>query len=138
MRTSSRLVAPLAVFLLGLTGVLVASPPAKAAVRSCSVSTPVSQRPTLRSGDTGSCVKLAQQALVSKGYSVGSAGSDGVFGNATLVATKAFQKEYGLVADGTIGPVTWGELGTGPAYNRGRGPNYTSGRERPRRQWSAT
>jgi peptidoglycan hydrolase-like protein with peptidoglycan-binding domain len=80
----------------------------------------------VRSGDTGSCVVLAQQALVSKGYSVGSAGSDGVFGSDTLVAAKAFQKEYGLVTDGIIGPATWGKLGTGPAYNRGRGPNDTS------------
>lgn len=69
---------------------------------------------------------MAQQALVSKGYSVGSAGIDGAFGKATLAATKAFQKEYALVADGIIGPLTWGKLGTGPAYNRGKGPNYTS------------
>lgn len=103
-----------------------ASPPANAAVVSCSTSTSVSQRPTVRSGDTGSCVVVAQQALVSKGYSVGSAGTDGDFGNATLTATKAFQTEYGLAADGIIGPLTWAKLGTGPAYNRGTGPNYTS------------
>ncbi len=120
------LVAPLAAVLLAAGGILVTGPTAQAAVRTCSTSTPLAQRPTLRSADTGSCVKVAQQALVSKGYSVGSAGIDGQFGPATLTATKAFQREYSLSADGIIGPLTWGKLGPGPAYNRGRGPNYTS------------
>ncbi len=116
----------LASLVLALTTAAALGTPAQAAVRTCSTSTPVASRPTLRYGDTGSCVKVAQQALGSKGYSVGTAGADGDFGAATLRATKAFQKEYGLVADGIIGPLTWGRLGTGAAYNRGRGPNYTS------------
>jgi peptidoglycan hydrolase-like protein with peptidoglycan-binding domain len=126
MRTANRLVTLLAATLLALAGALVASPPAQAAVGTCRASTPVSQRPTLHSGDAGSCVTVAQQALVTKGYSVGSDGIDGAFGNVTLIATTAFQRDYGLPADGIIGPLTWGKLGTGPAYNRGTGPNDTT------------
>jgi peptidoglycan hydrolase-like protein with peptidoglycan-binding domain len=104
----------------------VGATPALAAVRTCSTSTPVASRPLLRQGDTGSCVKVAQQALVAKGYSVGTSGVDGDFGAATYRATVAFQRDFALAADGVIGPMTWGKLASGPSYDRGRGPNYTS------------
>jgi peptidoglycan/xylan/chitin deacetylase (PgdA/CDA1 family) len=71
-------------------------------------------------------VRVAQQELVRKGYSVGTSGVDGDFGPATYRATVAFQRDYALVAAGVIGSTTWGKLATGPSYDRGRGPNYTS------------
>ncbi|SUY80084.1 putative N-acetylmuramoyl-L-alanine amidase [Clostridium tetani] len=35
-----------------------------------------------------------------KGYSIGSYGADGYFGNATLNAIKKFQRDNGLMVDG--------------------------------------
>jgi murein L,D-transpeptidase YcbB/YkuD len=34
----------------------------------------------------------------------------GTFGNATKVEVLAFQRRWGLKADGIVGPITWGEL----------------------------
>lgn len=55
-------------------------------------------------GDTGEDVSKAQQALLDKGYDPN--GIDGIFGNDTDAATRAFQKANGLVVDGCIGPKT--------------------------------
>src|SRR5689334_24120153 len=68
--------------------------PSQAAVRSCSSTTAVTYRPTLRIGDTGSCVRVLQRALVARGYSVGAWGADGVFGDATYLAVRRFQSDY--------------------------------------------
>ncbi len=65
--------------------------------------------PTLRMGDRGEPVKALQNRLNALGYKAGSA--DGVFGNGTLSAVKAFQKAKGLPADGVVGPKTWDKLG---------------------------
>ena len=115
---------------LSLTaGMVTLAAPADAAVRTCTGATPVSSRPTLHSGDTGSCVKLAQDRLISNGYSVGSAGADGVFSPATRLAIFRFQESRGLVADAIIGPRTWAALeGSTPRspYDKYYGPNYTN------------
>lgn len=66
--------------------------------------------PTLRRGDRGEYVTLAQTKLIQKGYSCGTKGADGIFGKATENATKSFQKDSGLVADGIIGQRTWNAL----------------------------
>ena len=66
--------------------------------------------PTLRRGDRGEYVTLAQTKLIQKGYSCGAKGADGIFGKATEAATKSFQKDNGLVADGIIGQRTWNAL----------------------------
>ena len=57
-------------------------------------------------GDYGQAVKVMQQLLMKCGYSVGSCGADGSFGNDTLAAVKKFQEDMGLVVDGSYGPKT--------------------------------
>ena len=125
-----RVVLVVASLALSLTaGMVTLAAPADAAVRACTGATPVSSRPTLHSGDTGSCVKLAQNRLISNGYSVGSAGADGVFSPATRLAILRFQESRGLVADAIIGPRTWAALEGSPPpspYDKHYGPNYTN------------
>lgn len=102
-------------------------PSALAAAVSCSSTTPVADRPVLRIGDTGSCVRVLQQSLINRGYSVGSSGADGIFGNATYLAVRRFQADYvGVSIDGIVGPQTWRTLVSGGArYPRSTGPNRT-------------
>lgn len=106
----------------------VLAPSAEAAVLSCSSTTPVASRPQLRRGDTGSCVRVLQQALIAKGYSVGSSGADGSFGSATDLGVRRFQSDYvGVQINGVVGTQTWGILVNGGArYSRATGPNRTS------------
>lgn len=66
------------------------------------------ERATLKSGSRGSDVTYLQQRLTTKGYGVGSI--DGIFGNKTLEAVKAFQAENNLVVDGIVGAKTWAAL----------------------------
>lgn len=51
---------------------------------------------TLRKGMTGVDVKALQQALVAAGFSVGTKGADGAFGNDTETAVRGFQESKGL------------------------------------------
>lgn len=64
----------------------------------------------LRNGDSGSDVKALQILLVGNGFSVGSAGNDGKFGNGTAAALKAYQKHVGLSADAICGKNTWNKI----------------------------
>jgi len=69
--------------------------------------TPVATVSTeLKIGSNGSAVKTMQTMLIKCGYSCGSAGADGDFGNATLTALKNFQKANGLTVDGVYGTNT--------------------------------
>jgi peptidoglycan hydrolase-like protein with peptidoglycan-binding domain len=61
--------------------------------------------PTLKKGSKGQAVKDLQQALEALGLEVG--GADGIFGQKTEDAVKAFQKLNGIDADGIVGPLTW-------------------------------
>ena len=63
------------------------------------------QNRVLRRGSYGAEVKYLQRKLYSKLYNVGA--FDGIFGNQTLDAVTAFQRENGLNPDGIVGPVTW-------------------------------
>lgn len=66
-------------------------------------SSSVSDNTTLQKGSSGSAVKTMQIMLIACGYSCGNAGADGDFGDGTLKALKAFQKDVSLVADGIYG-----------------------------------
>ena len=70
--------------------------------------------PTIRRGSKGKYVTLAQVKLISAGYSVGPDGADGDFGKNTEKAVKLFQQDWGLKADGIIGPQTWQKLLASP------------------------
>lgn len=67
-------------------------------------------KPTLRRGSSGEYVKYLQEKLIALGYSVGSYGADGKYGNATIAAVKKFQADRGLTADGVTGAKTWAEI----------------------------
>lgn len=64
--------------------------------------------PTLRSGSKGGPVKGLQNALQARSYDPGPI--DGVFGSVTENAVSDFQRDYGLTADGVVGPITWQAL----------------------------
>lgn len=77
---------------------------------------PTDTKPTLRRGDSGAFVTLAQTKLIQQGYDCGSTGADGEFGKNTEAAVKRFQLDHGLTADGVIGASTWEALdGVKPA-----------------------
>ena len=58
---------------------------------------------TLQKGSSGSAVKTMQTMLIACGYSCGSAGADGEFGDGTLKALKSFQKDASINVDGIYG-----------------------------------
>lgn len=64
----------------------------------------------LKKGAAGAAVVTLQKALNKNGANP-AIDEDGVFGNGTLEAVKAFQKKQGLTADGIAGPDTIGRLG---------------------------
>lgn len=62
-------------------------------------------------GDEGNDVKTLQGALMAHGYDLEyCGGADGIFGEGTEYAVRAYQKEHSLVVDGEVGPATWGAL----------------------------
>lgn len=66
--------------------------------------------PTIRRGDTGDAVRLAQHLLGHFGFNVT---VDGDFGPLTEQAVRDFQEFWGtLVVDGIVGPLTWIALGS--------------------------
>lgn len=64
--------------------------------------------PLLREGYRGAYVTFLQQLLESNLYPVG--GIDGIFGNRTLSAVRAFQGANNLTVDGLVGNNTWNAL----------------------------
>lgn len=72
------------------------------------------RRDTLRKGAKGTAVTEAQGLLNKHGADLA---VDGSFGEATLSAVKAFQREKGLTADGVIGSATWIALLEDPDVN---------------------
>ena len=68
----------------------------------------------LRNGDEGPDVKELQEALIALGFSCGSYGADGEFGDCTEMAVRAFQCavqwDGGIEATGVFGPAEHGAL----------------------------
>ncbi len=105
------------------------APASEAATRSCSSSTSVASRPTLRYGDTGSCVTVLQKLLLAKGYSIGASTATGNFFSGTQAAVRRYQSsKLDLTIDGVVGPTTWNRLvnGGGINYSTTSGPNTSS------------
>lgn len=68
---------------------------------------------TLSRGSTGAGVEVLQYYLAYISAfvpTVPAVTADGVFGEETEAAVRAFQRTYGLVEDGRVGEVTWREL----------------------------
>lgn len=61
--------------------------------------------PTLRQGSISVYVLILQDGLNTLGFATG--GLDGIFGNRTLNAVKAYQTSRGLATDGIVGCNTW-------------------------------
>ena len=77
----------------------------------------------LQSGSRGEDVKKMQQALESAGYSVGSAGIDGIYGPDTAAAVRRYQQAKKLQVDGIAGDETLGSLyGSDPAEDTPASP----------------
>lgn len=81
---------------------------------------PTGDYATIRNGSTGEDVKIFQQYLNNQGYT-GANGKklsvDGIFGNNTEYAVKAYQRARRLAVDGVVGKNTWGTLDPTLAYN---------------------
>ena len=81
-------------------------------------------KPTIRRGSRGQDVAVAQTTLNSLGYNAGRV--DGIFGAGTEAAVKQFQQAHKLMADGIIGPKSWGVLMGGRAQVSTAEPVYYS------------
>lgn len=62
----------------------------------------------IRKGATGNITKWIQNRLNKLGFNCGQA--DGIFGNGTASAVRAFQKSRGLLTDAIVGKNTWRKL----------------------------
>ena len=79
----------------------------KAIGSSAKPSVDVSTYATIRYGDVGPWVLLAQNLLHARGYFLT---LDSEFGPETLTQVKNFQRDRGLVVDGVVGRNTWSAL----------------------------
>ena len=67
----------------------------------------------LRAGARGEAVRQVQSCLnnlAARYPSIPRLTEDGIFGNGTTAAVMAFQRIFGLTADGVVGPATWNRL----------------------------
>ena len=91
---------------MGVTGITVTTAPAAA---TSAVSLTISSNmPLITKGNTGDAVKALQTKLNALGYDCGKV--DGIFGDKTLAAVKAYQTDKALLVDGMVGSQTWGAL----------------------------
>jgi peptidoglycan hydrolase-like protein with peptidoglycan-binding domain len=66
--------------------------------------------PKLAPGATGDMVKALQHALIANGYSVGTAGANGIFGDDTTTALEAFQDNAALPVQPLCDTACWTAL----------------------------
>ena len=66
----------------------------------------------MRSGSRGDNVRVVQEYLntLARAYPLPRVAVDGIYGPATENAVQAFQRLFGLTADGIVGPRTWERL----------------------------
>jgi len=76
--------------------------------------------PVLSKGSVGYWVTEAQLRLIAHGFPLNLYGADGIFGEETQTAVKAFQAARGITVDGIIGQDTWDELNGDPATDEER------------------
>ena len=117
----NRLVRLLLAVVVTVTGTAFVVPStAQAAVKSCSSSTPVANRPALAYGDTGTCVSEAQRRLLAHGFKLGTyTAPTGYYGTLTRDAVSRFQNSRGLTRTGTVNAATWTWL-AGALYNKSK------------------
>ncbi len=91
------------------------------------VGVPAGLNRTLRKGSTGEDVRIVQKQLKALGYYTSSV--DGVYGNGSIAAVRAFQQNNGLTADGLAGQKTFQKLFSASAVPAGgsTGSNGNSG-----------
>lgn len=106
LRTITKLICA-ALLTLAITASTVA--PAGAAAFSQSEEQCRTTRPSLRPGDTGTCVRALQRALANKGVFNLTSRTEAKFGPLTQSAVNRFQSQSGL-PQGTVGPRTWAAL----------------------------
>ena len=97
-----------------------AAPAAAPTARPAGVKNPT----TLYNGCSGEEVRVLQQALIDLGYLEGTA--DGTFGDQTEAAVRAFQRAYGLKADGLAGTKTRTKLAKVQVKRMSRGASNSS------------
>lgn len=66
--------------------------------------------PLLKRGSKGNFVRIVQEKLTAKGYSLSKYGVDGDFGSETENAVKELQRDSKIAVDGIIGNDTWAVL----------------------------
>lgn len=64
----------------------------------------------IKRGSKCNLVRIAQEKLIAKGYSLSKYGADGDFGSETEKAVKELQKNSNIAVDGIIGNDTWAVL----------------------------
>lgn len=81
----------------------------------------------LGNGSAGEAVRDLQQKLSALGYPLA---ADGIFGNDTEDAVRAFQRDHGLDADGLAGPGTLAAIGKALPFGAGGGGLWYAVRRR--------
>lgn len=110
---------------LALLATPAAAPPAAAATVSCTAVTPIDRRPTLRAGDSGSCVRTLKNLLLTKGWTLHYAPPVAAFDAATTTMLANWQTAMGRPVRAVVDADTWRAIADTPAksgYTIDRGP----------------
>lgn len=78
----------------------------------------------IKKGSKGNLVRIAQEKLIQKGYSLLKYGADGDFGSETEKAIRELQKDSKVAVDGIIGKDTWNVLNSNFVKPKSTYPNY--------------